>query len=153
MFILTWIIGLLGGKTRATLIGIAAVAVGWYLVHSKTVAYQDGKDAGRIEAYYEARSRMEAATTIERARIAQERSELDTARQALTYERNAVQAQRRDITAVLNAGISTLAGRDVEIRNEISNTSDTAVDDRFRLALARAKLADARLAVIRAIND
>ena len=144
-----WLVMLLGGKLRASIIGISIIIIGYGYFYVKAAAYRDGKDAGRIEAYKTEKSKVETEMASERTRIAQERSDLAKALTAFTAERNALQTQRRDITATLNRGLSEIAARDVEIRNEISDTVDADVDSRFRTALARARAADSRLAAIR----
>lgn len=146
-------IALLGGPWRAGILGALILGGGWFYFHGKAVAYQDGKDAGRVEAYESEKKRVEQEAAAERARIAQERAELEIARNALNSERLALQGQRREIVNVVNRGLGTLAGREIELRNEVLGTAEPDVDARFRVALARAREADRRLATIRATQQ
>lgn len=146
-------IALLGGPWRAGIFGALILGGGWFFFHSKTVAYENGKDAGRVEAYESEKKRMQAESAAAHAQIEQERSELEIARNVLNSERVALQGQRREIVNVVNRGLGTLAGREIELRNEVLGTAEPDVDARFRVALTRAREADRRLATIRATQQ
>jgi phosphoglycerate-specific signal transduction histidine kinase len=141
--ILKFLAGLVGGKLQLLLITGGILAFGWWHLHATAVAYSEGAKAGRQSTLKDQAKEIDRKIGGILAQAALERAELDAQRTALDSERTRLSAQRREINSALTAGISQLATRDAVLRNEISNTPDADVLVRYRLALSRARTAEA----------
>lgn len=136
------IIRIFGGKVQAIAFFVLVISFGIWFKLSLNKAEQRGYANGKQAIIDAERKRINEEVAAERAEIGRQKAQLDA-------QASLLQVQRRDIQTALNRGIGQLASRDVEVRHEVESIPDPDVNDRFRAALARARIADTKLATIR----
>lgn len=138
----TLLVRIFGGKVQAFIFFALVLGFGIWFKLSLNKAEQRGYQSGKQAIIDAERKRINEELAEERQQLAQQRLLLD-------QQASSLAVQRRDVQAALNRGIGQLASRDVEVRHEVESIPDPDVNDRFRAALARARIADTKLATIR----
>jgi hypothetical protein len=124
----------------------ALAAGGFYVQHVKAASYRQGAADREESALKEAAAKVEKDTAARKADLDQREADLDMQEAKTQGERAALNTARAGINSALSAGLSQLATQGVDIRNEIHDVPDSAVSDRFRVALARARQYDSQRA-------
>lgn len=121
-------------------------ALGWWHQHEVAKAYRLGATDREASALQEAAAKIESQTAEERQALQARSLALDGQQARLQGERAALSSAREGIKSALSASLNQISGQEVTIRNEIQDTPDDAVNGRLRLALERARAAEAERA-------
>lgn len=139
---MTGLIAFVVARWRYFAIVGAIVVIGWWHQHEVTRAYRQGATEREQSALKEAGDKVEADMAERRKVFAEDQARLSILEARLSGERASLETARQGIANALSASLNQIAGQGVVIRNELQNIPDSAVNGRFRQALARARQAE-----------
>ncbi len=130
------------------IIGLAAglLILGWWHQHAVAAAYRQGATDRERSALQEAAEKIEADTAATRKALDDRKTALDLQSSQLAGERAALSTARSGLNSALSASLSQISTQTLDIKNEIHDLPDSAINDRFRLALQRARDSERELA-------
>lgn len=125
----------------AGIIAVVLAAVWWHQ-HAVAIAYRQGATDRERSALQEAAAKVESDTAAQRKQLADRQVSLDAEQSRNAGERTALNSARAGLSAALSASLNQIATQNLDIKNEIQDTPDDAVNARFRLSLQRARTAE-----------
>lgn len=120
------------------IVGALAV-IGWWHQHAVAVAYRQGATDRERSALQEAAMKVELDTIEQRKVLADRKTALDVQQAGIAGERAALNSARAGIASAFSASLNQIQTQNLDIKNEIQDLPDDAVNARFRLALQRAR--------------